>query len=75
MVSQEIRNCGIALGALMHQVTEEQAAMIRLIKSNLIAAADQAKEMESGLMVPPLSKINCDLGCRTCAAGPNTLKG
>lgn len=52
MVSQEIRNCGIALGALMHQVTEEQAAMIRLIKGNLIAAADMAKEMEQGLVVP-----------------------
>jgi hypothetical protein len=71
MVSQEIRNCGIALGALMHQVTEEQAA---IIKSNLIAAADQAKEMESGLMVPPLFRVNCDGDCRICAAGPNTFK-
>lgn len=74
MVSQEIRNCGIALGALMHQVTEEQAAMIRLIKGNLIAAADMAKEMERGLVVPPLFKINCDGDCRICAAGPNTFK-
>lgn len=74
MVSQEIRNCGIALGALMHQVTPEQAAMLRLIKANLISAADQAKEMEGGLMVPPLFKINCDGDCRLCAAGPNTFK-
>jgi hypothetical protein len=73
MVSNEIRNCGIALGALMHQVTEEQAAMIRLIKQNLIAAADQAKEMESGLVVP-LFKVNCDGDCKLCAAGPNTFK-
>lgn len=73
MVSNEIRNCGIALGAIMHQVTEEQAAMIRLIKSNLIAAADQAKEMESGLVVP-LFKVNCDGDCKLCAAGPNTFK-
>ena len=62
MVSQEIRNCGIALGALMHQVTPEQAAMIRLIKANLIAAADMAKEMERGFAVPTF-KINCDGDC------------
>lgn len=73
MVSQEIRNCGIALGALMHQVTEEQAAIIRLIKGNLIAAADMAKEMERGFVVPNF-KINCDGDCRICAAGPNTFK-
>ena len=74
MVSQEVRNCGIALGALMHSVTPEQAAVIRIIKTNLIAAADMAKELESGLMVPPLFKINCDGDCRVCAAGPNTFK-
>lgn len=52
MVSQEIRNCGIALGALMHQVNEEQAAMLRLIKTNLVAAADHAEELEQSLIVP-----------------------
>lgn len=52
MVSQEIRNCGIALGALMHQVNEEQAAMLRLIKTNLVAAADHAEELEHNLIAP-----------------------
>ena len=61
MVSQEVRNCGIALGALMHQVTEEQAAMLRLIKSNLIAAADAAEELESNLVFGG-----------QCCCGPNT---
>lgn len=61
MVSQEVRNCGIALGALMHQVTEEQAAMLRLIKSNLIAAADAAEELETNMVFGG-----------HCCSGPNT---
>ena len=61
MVSQEVRNCGIALGALMHQVTEEQAAMLRLIKSNLIAAADAAEELETNMVFGG-----------HCCCGPNT---
>ena len=73
MVSNEIRNCGIALGALMHQVTEEQAAMIRLIKGNLIAAADQAMELESCMPVVGCTPLcGCGNKCGTCAAGPNT---
>jgi hypothetical protein len=52
MVSQEIRTNAIALGALMHQVDPEQAAVLRLIKSNLIAAADTAEELERSLVVP-----------------------
>jgi hypothetical protein len=52
MVSQEIRNNAAALGVLMHQVSEEQAAMLRLIKTNLVAAADHAEELEHGLQVP-----------------------
>lgn len=52
MVSNEIRNNAAALGVLMHQVSEEQAAMLRLIKTNLVAAADTAEELERGLAVP-----------------------
>lgn len=52
MVSQEIRTNAAALGVLMHQVTPEQAAMIRLVKTNLAAAADHAEELERGLVVP-----------------------
>ncbi len=52
MVSNEIRNNAAALGVLMHQVTEEQAAMLRLIKTNLVAAADHAEELEHGLRAP-----------------------
>lgn len=73
MVSNEIRNCGIALGVLMHQVAEEQAAMIRLIKGNLIAAADQAMELESCMPVfGYIPQCSCGNKCGTCAAGPNT---
>lgn len=52
MVSNEIRTNAAALGVLMHQVNQEQAAMIRLIKTNLVAAADHAEELEQGLVVP-----------------------
>lgn len=52
MVSHEIRTNAAALGVLMHQVTPEQAAMLRLIETNLVAAADHAEELELGLVVP-----------------------
>lgn len=50
-VSNEIRICGIALGNLIPQVTEEQAALLRMIKRNLIAAADSAMDLEA-MLVP-----------------------
>ena len=52
MVSNEIRNNAAALGTLMHQVSNEQAALIRIVRSNLTAAADTAEEMERNLVVP-----------------------
>ncbi len=52
MVSQEIRTNATALGALMHQVTEDVAAVLRLVKTNLIAAADHAEELERSLVAP-----------------------
>ena len=52
MVSQEIRTNAIALGALMHQVDPEQAAVLRLVKTNLIATADHAEELERSLVAP-----------------------
>ena len=73
MVSNEIRNCGIALGTLMHQVTEEQAALLRIIKTNLVAAADSAEEMEATLPVAGFVPLcGCGKQCSACAAGPNT---
>ena len=52
MVSNEIRNNAAALGTLMHQVSNEQAALIRIVRSNLAAAADTAEEMERSFAVP-----------------------
>lgn len=52
MVSQEIRTNAAALGVLMHQVNQEQAEMLRLVKTNLVAAADHAEELERSLVVP-----------------------
>lgn len=58
MVSNEIRNNAAALGVLMHQVSEEQAAILRLIKTNLVAAADHAEELERGLLAPQFKVVN-----------------
>ncbi|GAB7082319.1 hypothetical protein [Megalodesulfovibrio paquesii] len=44
--SEQIRNCAIALGALMHDVPDEHAALIRVVRQNLLAAADQAQALE-----------------------------
>lgn len=52
MISQEIRTNAVALGALIPQVGEEQAAMLRIIKTNLVAAADHAEELEQNLIAP-----------------------
>ncbi len=52
MVSQEIRSCSIALGTLMHGISDDQAAVIRLVRKNLAAAADEAEEMEGAFEVP-----------------------
>ncbi len=62
MVSNEIRNCAVALGAIMHQINDEQAAMLRVIKVNLMAAADEAEELETNMVFEP----TC------CCIGPNT---
>lgn len=55
MVSNEIRNNAAALGTLMHQVSNEQAALIRIVRSNLAAAADTAEEMERSFVVPQIA--------------------
>lgn len=73
MVSQEIRTNAMALGALFHEVSDEQAAMLRLIRTNLVAAADAAEELEQTLTVP-VFRSSCGPDCRVCAAGPNTFK-
>lgn len=52
MVSTEIRSCSIALGTLFGSVSEEQAAVIRLVRQNLAVAADEAEEMEGLFEVP-----------------------
>jgi hypothetical protein len=55
MVSNEIRNNAAALGTLMHQVSNEQAALLRIVRSNLAAAADTAEEMERSFVVPQIA--------------------
>lgn len=52
MISQEIASNNAALKGLLSQVSPEAAAMIRLIRRNLIEVADQVAEMEQHWIVP-----------------------
>lgn len=52
MVSSEIRSNSAALGVLMHQVSQDQAELLRIVRANLIAAADDAEELERHLLAP-----------------------
>lgn len=52
MISQEIRTNTMALGAIMHELNEDQAAVIRIIRQNLMAVADLAGELEGKLYAP-----------------------
>jgi hypothetical protein len=42
----------MALGAIMHELNEDQAAVIRIVRQNLMAVADQIEELEGALYVP-----------------------
>lgn len=46
MLSQDIRNCSIALGTIIHTQDESQAAVLRLVRQQLRELADYAEEVE-----------------------------
>lgn len=52
-VSNDIASCAVALGALAGQVNEEQWAVVRVVRQNLQAHAEQVQHMENGLCVMP----------------------
>lgn len=54
MVYEKIMNVSKALGTLAGNVSEEQWAMIRMAKAELLDAADMARELESSMIVPGL---------------------
>lgn len=51
-VSADIASCASALGALAGQVSEDQWALVRIIRANLCASAERVEIMESSLLVP-----------------------
>ena len=51
-VSTDINSCAAALGVLAGQVNEEQWAMLRIVRQNLTATAEQVEHMETGLTIP-----------------------
>jgi len=51
----------MALNSIMHQVGEAQASVIRLVRRNLVEAADEAEEME-GLFEVPRLKVESSFG-------------
>ena len=50
--SDDIATCAAALGALGGHVTEEHWAIVRIVRQNLTATAEQVQHMESGLTIP-----------------------
>lgn len=54
MISQEIESNNAALKGILPQVSPEAAAMIRLIRRNLMEVADQVAEMEQNWPTPKL---------------------
>lgn len=51
MLSEEIKSIHAALGVLAGSVTEEQWALLSMIRQNLKAAAEQAAQYERTLTV------------------------
>lgn len=63
-VSTDITSCAAALGALAGQVSEEQWALLRAVRQNLTAHAEQVQHMETALIIPePITTMP-----QTCAA-------
>ena len=50
--SDDIAACAVALGVLGGHVTEEHWAIVRLVRQNLTATAEQVGHMETGLTIP-----------------------
>lgn len=55
-VSADITSCASALGALAGQVSEDQWALVRIIRANLCASAERVEIMESSLLVPDMPR-------------------
>ncbi len=47
MISDEIRNCYLALGEIIHELPPKQAVFVRLIKKCLIKACEDAEQLEN----------------------------
>ncbi len=52
MLSDELRSIREALGQVLGSVPVNTAEIVRLARRNLDAAADQAEQLERGLLVP-----------------------
>ena len=46
MLSQDLQSCAASVGALAGEVSEEQWRFLRLLRENLLAHSDQARELE-----------------------------
>ncbi len=52
MLSDELKSIREVLGGIMGKVPVEMADVLRIARRNLDAAADQAEQLEQGLLVP-----------------------
>ncbi|MBM6835296.1 hypothetical protein [Desulfovibrio piger] len=52
MLSQDIESCAVSIDVLAGQVTAEHWAYLQLLQRNLLAHAEQARQMENNLLPP-----------------------
>ncbi len=50
--SEDIATCAAALGALGGHISEDHWAIVRIVRQNLTATAEQVQHMETGLTIP-----------------------
>lgn len=51
MLSQDLQSCAVSIGVLGGKVGEEEWAYLRMLRTNLLVHAEQAKHLELGLSV------------------------
>ena len=52
MLSQDLFSCAVSIDVLAGQVTAEHWAYLQLLQRNLLAHAEQARQMENNLLPP-----------------------
>lgn len=66
MISDDITSCAAALGSLAGHVDEEHWALLRVVRQNLQAHAEQVKNIEDSMRILP----GGDIGLKNSGRSP-----